>query len=206
VSKKLLTSYNHAFTHRSLSLPRSAGGISEKRFSGQPPSEVRECARRYMKYGKTKKESRKRKLIQMAFNDWVVEVDVEKTKSYYNNYSVDNDCSCLYCENYRAYCEQLLSPALKIGIDPRKEGEFMDLNNGDDKNRPVLGMYHLIGRIISGPDNLEENWNEINLIEIDNYKFGFNRKRYCLPEDFPEPSIQLDFSATTPWLLEIKPD
>jgi hypothetical protein len=149
-------------------------------------------------------------MIQMIFNDWVIEVDKEATKNYYDNHKVEDDCSCLYCDNYRAYCGKLTPELLnffgQLGIDPKKEGEFMDLDTGDDKLRPFLGMYHIVGRIVSGPDNTDRDWNELNLIKIQNYKFGFNREIYCLPEDFPEPVIQLDFSATIPWVLERKPE
>jgi hypothetical protein len=149
-------------------------------------------------------------LIQMQFNEWIIEIDLERTKQYYSNHKIEEDCSCLYCDNYRANCE-MLSPPLKeffyqLGIDPRKEGEFMDLNTGDDKLRSIQGMYHIVGRVLSGPDDLDSKWNEIDLIKIDTYKFGFNRQIYCLPEDFPTPTVQLDFTAVIPWVLEIKPE
>jgi hypothetical protein len=42
-----------------------------------------------------------------------------------------------------------------LGIDPQKEGEFMEFETDTDKHL-YMGFYHLVGKIIERPN--DEGW------------------------------------------------
>lgn len=145
------------------------------------------------------------------FNEWIIEVDLLRTSRYYANHNISEDCNCKNCKNYRLHCEYISSDLLsffhRLGVDPKKEGEFMEFGPNNDGDIHYMGFYHLVGKIKTGPRNVNEKWKEIDLIKIDNFEFGFNDEGIsCVPRDFPEPIIQLEFCVEIPWRLEEKYD
>lgn len=145
---------------------------------------------------------------RLQFVDWIVDVDKEITRKYYESILVSSECQCLYCKNYREACNTFTSQVKiffdNLGIIPQREGEFAEVTI-DDKNHMYTGFYHLVGDILQGPINVMQNWRNVNLIEIDNFKFAFSRKVQMAPQNFPKPVIQLEFETTLPWLLREKP-
>jgi hypothetical protein len=147
-------------------------------------------------------------LQRLQFGDWIIDIDKESTRKYYENIIVSSECQCLYCKNYREVCNILTSQVIdffdNLGIIPQREGEFAEVTI-DDKNHMYTGFYHLAGNIIQGPTNVAQNWRNINLIVIDNFKFGFSQEAKMVPRNFPKPVIQLEFETTLPWLLNENP-
>lgn len=96
-----------------------------------------------------------------------------------------------------------------FGIDPRKEGEVSQYYEDDDGLHLYGGFYHIVGRLVEGPDcwvksedNLEQLTNE--LYEIDGFTFGFTYGLSLLPENFPMPALQLEFQGKLPWVISEK--
>lgn len=146
------------------------------------------------------------KRIQLS--NWIIDIDAEKTKEYYDGIRVEDGCDCAYCRNYIKGCETFSEKVLEfyrmLGIDPRKEGEFMEFEATADDEHLYMGFYHLVGEIVKEPSDKREKWDDLNIIKIYNMKFTFNKDLDLVPEDFPKPVIQLEFEVMLPWLLDEK--
>lgn len=145
------------------------------------------------------------KRIQLA--DWILDIDNKKTKEYYDSIAIEDNCTCVYCRNYVKACESFSKNVLGfyeiLGIDPQKEGEFMEFETDNDKHL-YSGFYHLVGEIVRRPSNKTRMWDDLNIINIDNVKFTFTDKLDLVPDKFPKPIIQLEFEVVLPWLLNEK--
>lgn len=141
----------------------------------------------------------------VCLQDWVLKIDVEKTKEYYDSITVEEGCDCDYCKNYikncKTFSQEVLDFYTMLGIDPQKEGEFMEFETDTDEHL-YMGFYHLVGEIIKKPS--KKKWDDLNIIRVDNMKFTFTDELDLVPEDFPKPVIQLEFEVVLPWLLEEK--
>lgn len=144
----------------------------------------------------------------ICLQDWVLKIDVEKTKEYYDSITVGEGCNCAYCRNYikncRTFSKEVLDFYTMLGIDPQKEGEFMEFETDTDKHL-YMGFYHLVGEIVKRPSARIRKWDDLNIIGIGNVKFIFTDELDLVPEIFPKPVLQLEFEVTLPWLLEEKP-
>ena len=143
----------------------------------------------------------------IKITEWHIEIDIFRTQDYYTNHSIEEDCVCASCKNYRANCKyfsrQLMDFFQSLGVDPSKEGEFMEFGPTKDGNVIYMGFYHVVGRIIDGPDYVDDKWEQLNLLKIEQFEFGFSSKEIkCIPDDFPNPVIQLEFKTNLPWIIE----
>jgi len=141
--------------------------------------------------------------------DWVLKIDVEKTKEYYNSITVEEGYDCDYCKNYIMNCKTFSKEVMDfytiLGIDPRKEGEFMEYETDINTNEHLyMGLYHLVGKIVKRPSAGIRKWDDLNIIGIDNVKFIFTDELDLVSENFPRPVLQLEFEVTLPWLLKEK--
>lgn len=157
-----------------------------------------------------------------TFGSLTVDVDVEETKKFYETEEEDR-CECQICRNYRKFCEYLTDEERNffdaLGIIPERYGEFFGAKE-DNLNMLVMsGMYHIKGEFINKPElvavsaeklkelNFESPVNDYNF-QIGRYELNFeiNDNIACVPLNFPEPILQLNFHINIPWLLEEKYD
>ena len=153
-------------------------------------------------------------LIQ--FGCFKADVDVEKTRQFYRHAPIVSEtCSCDGCRNFEK-AVQFLPAQVKdffdsLGVDMRKVCECYTLSENTDGTVLYGGFYHICGTLIEG----ESAWR----MEGENTKL-WDRKEafelapgFCislqsdidLPEEgFPQPIIQLEFTADIPWLIEGK--
>lgn len=120
---------------------------------------------------------------QIKIKEWVLEIDVERTRKFYQDYhQITDDCECLYCKNFVAAVEKLPVEVIeffdRLGIDPSKEGEVSEYCENADGTHLYGCFYHIVGRLISGPDCWRKSDEEIghltdNLMEISGFTFGF---------------------------------
>jgi hypothetical protein len=141
----------------------------------------------------------------LKFNNWIIEIDHKMTSEYFKQEMTS--CVCAYCQNYILHCtymsQQLLDFFLELGIDPRKEGEFMEFGLNERGDIHYGGFYHIMGKILNGPKKITDKWNEVEIIKIDNFEFGFSSEDIaCVPNGFPEPIIELHFQTCIPWRHE----
>ena len=105
--------------------------------------------------------------------NWVLKIDAERTKKYYDSIAVEEGCLCIYCKNYIKNCETFSKEVLDfytmLGIDPKKEGEFMEFPADTDKHL-YMGFYHLVVEIIKIPGNVKKESIISDLQEIKGVK------------------------------------
>ena len=67
----------------------------------------------------------------VCLQDWVLKIDVEKTKEYYDSITVEEGCNCDYCRNYikncKTFSQEVLDFYTMLGIDPQKKGNLWSL-------------------------------------------------------------------------------
>lgn len=129
---------------------------------------------------------------------WLLEVDLEITKGFYEHFHfITEDCSCNYCKNYviatNYFPQEIKEMFQSLGIDPRKEGEVMQYTENDDQTHLYGVFYHLVGRIIDGPSTFTEFYGMV---------IRFSEELELVPNQFPEPTIQLDLQLNIDWLLD----
>ncbi len=154
---------------------------------------------------------------KIKLNNWFLEFDYEKTKEFYGSYHLITDgCDCLNCKNFVQAINYLptdvLSFITSFGIDPRKEGEISEYCENGDGTHLYGGFFHIVGRLISGPDvwvkTDEESTHsslDSNLYELSDFSFGFTYGLSLVPEGFPEPVLQIEFQGNIPWVISEKP-
>lgn len=145
---------------------------------------------------------------QIKIANWLLEVDVEKTKAYYEK-GIEV-CDCLYCNNFVEVTKELDAGVLelfhRLGINPAMPAELSEFLTTNREMHKYIGSYHLVGKLLEGNATTSDNWNETNTIKIEKFTFAFTNELEFLPEDFPVPALQLDFEVDIPWVLEEQPD
>ncbi|MGE7771401.1 hypothetical protein ACQKMK_12775 [Viridibacillus arvi] len=148
---------------------------------------------------------------QIRIGKWLLEVDIDRTREFYNK---DIEiCNCLYCKNYveaSGYLKTSVSDVFNnFGIHPAKPAQLSEFPTEEAGTRLYVGDYHLVGRVLEGELCTSSNFKEMNTIEIENFVFGFSDDSEDLefvPEGFPAPVLQINFSANIPWILKVNPD
>ncbi|MCM3163394.1 hypothetical protein [Metabacillus litoralis] len=147
-------------------------------------------------------------LQQIRLANWLLEVDIIKTREFYKEGI--NVCSCLYCNNFVDACKHLDSSVAdvfnKLGIDPAMPAHLSQFPTIETMRRLYTGHYHLVGRVLEGELSTSSKWNETNTIEIKNFIFGFSEDLEFVPGSFPNPVLQLEIEAEIQWVLDEKPD
>ncbi|WP_203333610.1 hypothetical protein [Planococcus beigongshangi] len=145
------------------------------------------------------------KKVKLA--DWVLDVDAEKTLDYNRN-KLDV-CDCLYCENFAAVIEQkhalLRGTLLEIGIEATRPNHVSYFPGNKAGQHLAIGNYHISGILLKGEWSTMEDWHAGNTVEVDGMQIGLSTEMELLPDDFPEPVIQVNFELVMEWVLEEDP-
>ena len=145
---------------------------------------------------------------QLRIGKWLLEVDIDRTREFYNKDIVN--CNCLYCKNYIEASDHLKTSVsdifIKFGIHPAKPSHLSEFPTEDAATLLYIGEYHFVGRVLEGELCTSSNFKETNTIEIENFVFGFSEDLVFVPEDFPTPILQLSISANIPWILIENPN
>jgi len=148
------------------------------------------------------------KLVPIKFNNWLLEVDLHKTKEFYRK-EVEL-CNCIYCENYIKVCKQLGKPLMDVfatfGINPTKPSHLSEFGAEEDGLRLYIGSYHFVGKLINGVYCSDSNWNAGNTVKVENFTFGFSEELQFVHKELEHPVLQLDFEARIPWILNQGPE
>ncbi len=141
-----------------------------------------------------------------TFGNCTIDVDVEKTKAFYETYTYS--CTCDACRNFINYAES--SPdALRawfadLGLDIGKPGEVYDLWKTENGRRMYGGWWHLCGTVLTTDYRTEDSGEGYGMILYDAYpvtaefRVTFHDKCHCVPEGFPNPRIQMEVTAYVP--------
>ena len=131
--------------------------------------------------------------------------DAEGTGDYYAARPLPwVTCACAGCRNF-ALAVRTLPPAVTdffaaLGLDPEKPAEVC-VDHADGGSCLYGCWYHLIGELAAGgplPGRLCGEW----LTLAEGVEAAFSPECHLLPEDFPQPGLQLNLEWRLPWLLE----
>ena len=147
------------------------------------------------------------------FGKYILDVDVEKTRDFYNRVEkITDGCDCAGCRNYEKWAistdNKIKHVFYQMGAQIEKATEVYV--NWVNKDESVFygGFYHLCGKILQGC----QVWDEINekhcvlnedvFLELgDNYRVAFTEDILLIEENFPMPVIQIEILANIPWVL-----
>ncbi|GKU80957.1 hypothetical protein [Niallia sp. NCCP-28] len=149
-------------------------------------------------------------LKQVKIGNWLLEVDREKTKEFYDKDVIDV-CDCLYCNNFVEAIKHLdISVATffrELGINPSMPAHSSDFPATEDGKWQYIGQYHLVGRVLEGKLCTMCDWDETNNFQIiKDFDVCFSEELEFVTEDFPIPVLQMNFDAHIPWVLHENPD
>lgn len=155
-------------------------------------------------------------------SDFVLDVDVERTRAFYERDDVkttSEQCVCQGCQNYDGAILTASATVLdflrSMGIDPRKPAEVYDVMGSQlDENGKVWynGWYHICGVILHNESRLEPmtgaegvaHWNNGHTHTPDpdfSFKVSFEEQAFVIHEAFPTPILQMELDAHLPWVL-----
>ncbi len=148
------------------------------------------------------------------FGQYKVDVDVEKTKHFYENAeTVSEGCSCAECRNFEQAVTILPKSVTgffdKLGVDMRKVCECYANCTNEDGTLFYGGFFHVSGTMLGGESAWKEEneeisyWHEDETFQVsENFHVSFQEGVFLLEKDFQLPVIQVEFSANIPWVLD----
>ena len=142
------------------------------------------------------------------FGSYRIDVDVSATAAFYAQ-AEPIGCDCPGCRNYEAWAGAWKNSPLKaLGIAPEKPAEVYVNCANSDGTLFYGGFYHLRGRILQSGLKRTQISKKLQRIEACSFAElapGFEvmfTEEVHLPEPgFPAPIIQMEISASLPWLL-----
>lgn len=161
----------------------------------------------------------------VKLNDITLDVDIEKTKQYYEHMRIITDgCSCNGCCNFFLGTEkidmEILNFFLNLGIDIQKPAEIMVCcTENSGKAIYYQGFYHICGRVLTGNDcwvakGSDDTTSAYTICDENLYHVskdlavGFSNsialfdKSAFSENEFPMPVIQMEiFFHNFPWVL-----
>lgn len=163
----------------------------------------------------------------IKLNDITLDIDIEKTKKYYNHIRVITDgCSCDGCRNFFLGISkiefEILNFFSNLGVDIQKPAEIMVCCKEDTGNAIFYeGFYHICGKILTGNDcwksagNCSDETSAYTICDENLYHVskdlavGFSNnialfdKSAFKESEFPMPVIQMEiFFHNFPWVLD----
>lgn len=147
--------------------------------------------------------------MHFSFGQYKIEVDVERTRSFYESAAsipTSQQCTCDGCQNYDKAI--LTAPASvlnflrSLGIDPCNPGEVYTVigEREPDGRYWYGGWYHVVGRIVKKG---EDDWYKPDPSYDFKVWFADDRTRMgWVEKEFPKPILELSIDAFLPYLLE----
>ena len=139
------------------------------------------------------------------FGRYIVDVDLEKTKEFYDSdqsVPTNEACSCDRCQRFPKAILSSSNAVLDflhcLGIDPTKAGEVIGSSSDD-----YWGWYHVVGTLIEGRLT-EKRLDDTNAFRPDintKFKVWFEDDPDLMgwiEDGFPSPVLEIFFNATLP--------
>ena len=160
----------------------------------------------------------------IKFASFVIDVDVERTRAFYERADIptmSQQCKCINCQNFDSAIleatDEILSFLRSFGIDPQKPAESFNTPGTISLNGMInyAGWYHICGSILKGPETIKEVPTPSSLgvsyeyiwdhayIPDSNFDFSILpvKKIDLLHDEFPSPAIQFWFNTNLPYVL-----
>lgn len=149
----------------------------------------------------------------LELGPYKVDVDTARTREFYRNAPrIDQKCGCDGCRNYAraadVFPEAVLTFFSLLGVDPKKPPEIWV--NDPDRDGLLLyhGFYHVCGTILSGGSAFRSVgggrvWDRDLAFRVaPGFCVSFEEGSDLLEGGFPQPAVQMEIDAETPWALE----
>lgn len=147
------------------------------------------------------------------FGVYKLDIDVDRTRCFYETVDDSLGCDCAGCRNFRkAY--PLIPDAVQaffrqLGVDIGKPAEMTAYVSRDGNMTLYDGFYHICGSILEGRepfiqiDERHFQLDESMTIKLtpDHFVY-FTNKCGLVEKDFPTPVIQLEIQGIIPWVLD----
>ena len=149
-----------------------------------------------------------------TFGNYTVDIDVEKTKQTYKKLPlISQRCNCDGCQNFEKSVNTLPSSVRSffdaIGIDLKKIAECYVNCKNQDGSLIYGGFCHVCGTIIQGKSpwvTISETHSYYNpdlpYHLNDNFCISFQEECLLVENQFEGPLLQIEFTATIPWVLD----
>ncbi len=139
--------------------------------------------------------------MNIEIEGWVVNVDVEKTKSTYDSIKESGclACGCNYCLNYLKNLPDGLPAPIReffksAGIDINKDAEVYEEGEIDRSNNYYGGEYYMWGTIVSKPES--------DVSTLDKLSFEFIAPTPLVQDEFKKNgALCFSFHTELKWLL-----
>ncbi len=147
---------------------------------------------------------------EFKFEAYTLRVDVDKTREANRKVPFSNEqCACDHCENFSLAASnanmEFVDVLTSLGLEIRRTSEVF--TSGFKNNMyHYQGFYHLVGTIES-IENIQSN-DDLHPLEIKSIQISEDSSIYfhedcsLVPEGFPKPYFQLEFSILLPRVLE----
>jgi len=99
----------------------------------------------------------KKRRPTISLGDWMLAVDLETSRKIQNQKEMPaNECDCDECRHLKLALDQVFPKDIKeqligIGINPMNPTDFIKYDVSE-KEESVRVIYHVIGKILSGPN------------------------------------------------------
>ena len=138
-------------------------------------------------------------MAEFVFVDYRIQVDVERTRSYYDAHrELFDRCSCAYCRNFRAALPHLPQAAgeflAPLGLPLELPAEVMEWCRESDGRHWYTLQYHLAGALLKKGETPVQVAPEITA--------GFTEGSGPFLKSFPKLFFQLFLDLRLPWLLD----
>ena len=172
--------------------------------------------RQYVLQKKIDDDSFARRATRFTFGDYIIDVDVERTREIYKTLSpVSKRCTCTSCENFDRAVDHLPTQTMafleSMGVDLHKVTEAYSTKRNQDGSVHYGGFCHISGKLVKGKvlTSVQEG-QLVRLQEQDAYKpteqfvVWFGEECAMTEAAFGAPVIQLDFGTDLPWVIDKK--
>ncbi len=140
------------------------------------------------------------------FGQYNVDVDTERTRAFYRTAPrVTETCGCDGCRNFERAADELPDAVGmffdRLGADLKKVCECYV--NGPTEDGMLLygGFCHLCGSLVSGGST--SVWQDGAAYPVtETFRVSVQQNTDLLEDGFPQPAVQMEFSAKIPWLLD----
>ena len=152
------------------------------------------------------------------FGTYILDIDIERTRTFYDYAKAITDgCDCQGCRNYAQWAKKLsVEPKYvleSMGVLLEKSPEVYVNCPNEDGTLFYGGFYHLCGKIISGKNPWKVIGERSKALDEDtfvplgeSFQVSFTEDIALLEKDFPTPVIQMEISASIPFVLSEKCD
>ena len=148
-----------------------------------------------------------------TFGDFKLDIDVARTRRFYETVEDPLGCDCAGCRNFYAAYPSLPAPIdaffQQLGVDLGSPAEMTAFVSHDGNLTLYDGFYHICGKILESPKlHIKTNGkgflfnNDATIKLTPNHSVHFTNATGLVDDDFPRPVIQLQIMGDIPWVLD----